>query len=450
MTEPPDGDDRQVAFSGIARHSALLLASSLIGNAGYFVSVLVIARVLGASGRGSMAFLIVTSLVVARFASIGLGEATTVFAAKRPAARPTLLTNMLLCIGTTGLAAGALVVLVLASADGARPPGIGDAELVALGLGIVASAISLGNAGFLRGIGQFSAFGVLNASIPWVYSIVLVFLWLGPGLSVGSAAAAWAAHAWIDALAGTVLSARASGLGRPIVSLAVQAIGFGARAWLGSLAGFLNARADQVLMGFITTEAVLGVYAVAVSASETLLYLPAATGLALLPKIASVERGWVVHTTLLVFRRLMLVTLATALIAALVVPPLLPRLFGASFTASVVPFLLLVPGAIGYTSLTVFTNALAASSAPGRSSMAAFVALAIGLSLDVLLIPRFGASGAAFAATVAFLFGGAVSLALFRRREAFPFQQLVPRSMDIRAVLGLASQTASGLWRRFA
>jgi O-antigen/teichoic acid export membrane protein len=447
VTETPVGDDSVAKSSGIARNSALLLAASLIGNAGYFVSVLVVARVLGASGRGSMAFLIVTSLVVARIASVGVGEATTVFAAQRPAVRPALLTNMLLFTGAAGVVGGASIVLILAVADGARPAAIGHVELWALGFGIFASAVNVANWGFLLGIGKASTLAALNASTPWLYSFFLVVLWLGPGLTVGRAAVAWAAHAGLDAIVGLVLSARATGLGRPIVSLATQAIRFGLRAWIGTLSGFLNARADQVLMGFITTEAVLGVYAVAVNASETLLYLPGATGLALLPSIASVGRGQMVDTTLLVFRRLMLLTLATAVVAAGVGPALIPRLFGAPFSASVVPFLLLVPGAIGYAALAVFTNALAASSAPGRSSIASIVALAIGLTLDVVLIPDFGASGAAFAATVAFLIGGVAALLLFRRRNTFGLVLLVPTGPDVRALLRLARHATRRLWR---
>ena len=56
--------------------------------------------------------------------------------------------------------------------------------------------------------------------------------------------------------------------------------------WIGSLARFLNFRLDQVLMGFIATEAALGTYAVAVNASEVLLYLPSATAVALMPLVA--------------------------------------------------------------------------------------------------------------------------------------------------------------------
>ena len=45
-------------------------------------------------------------------------------------------------------------------------------------------------------------------------------------------------------------------------------------ARIGSLSRFLNFRVDQILMGFLASEAALGIYAVAVNASEVLLYLP--------------------------------------------------------------------------------------------------------------------------------------------------------------------------------
>jgi O-antigen/teichoic acid export membrane protein len=193
-----------------------------------------------------------------------------------------------------------------------------------------------------------------------------------------------------------------------------------------------------MLMAFIAGEAALGFYAVAVNASETLLYLSGATGLALLPRLAAVPRAEGVETTLRVFRQLLLLTAAAAIVAALLGPPLLPRVFGGEFEASVNAFLLLLPGGLGYAALTVFTNALAASSAPGRSSAASFLTLALGLGLDVLLIPPYGAAGAAAAASAAFLVGGATAALLYHRRERFAPRELVPRSHDLRALGGLA------------
>jgi O-antigen/teichoic acid export membrane protein len=442
--EPPGGR------IPLARSSAILFGSSLVGNAGYFVSVLMLARTLGASGRGSIAFVIVTCLIVARVVSLGLGEATTVFAAQRPAERGRLLANMVLFTAATGALGAAATVGLLVAAEDARPEGIGGIELVAIALGIAGSAISVANWGFLQGAGRFPALSALTAISPWAYAVLLAAIWAGPGLTIGAAALAWAAHAWFDALVGVAVSARKTPLRRPSRRLAMDALGFGTRAWVGTLAGFLNARADQLLMAFIATEAALGVYAVAVNASETLLYLSGALGLALLPRIASAGREERVATTLDAFRRLFLVILAGAAVAALIGPPLLPVLFGAEFSASREPFLLLLPGALGYAALTVFTNALSGSSAPGRASVASFLALATGVALDLLLIPRYDASGAAAAASAAFIVGGIAAVVLFRRREPFRASELVPRGADARAVGTLVRRGLASPRRRRA
>jgi Na+-driven multidrug efflux pump len=73
-----------------------------------------------------------------------------------------------------------------------------------------------------------------------------------------------------------------------------------------------------------------------------------------------------------------------------------------------------------------------ASSAPGLSSLGPLVSLVVGVALDFVLIPRFGASGAAAAASVAFLAGGAVALAVYARRSPFAWQALLrPRRGDL-------------------
>ena len=84
-------------------------------------------------------------------------------------------------------------------------------------------------------------------------------------------------------------------------------------------------------MGFLASEAALGFYAVAVNASEALLYLPAAMATALLPAAARAEAGLRTEQTLRAFRSAAVVTAAAALVAALLGPLLLPVVFGASF-----------------------------------------------------------------------------------------------------------------------
>jgi O-antigen/teichoic acid export membrane protein len=118
---------------------------------------------------------------------------------------------------------------------------------------------------------------------------------------------------------------------------------------------------------------------------------------------------------------------------------LLPVIFGGPFEDSVSPFLWLLPGALGFAAMVVFSNALVAAASPGLSSVGPLVSLVLGIALDVALIPRFGPSGAAAAASAAFLAGGCAALAVFRHRNPFAWRSiLLPRRGDLTVFRALA------------
>jgi hypothetical protein len=89
--------------------------------------------------------------------------------------------------------------------------------------------------------------------------------------------------------------------------------------------------------------------------------------------------------------------------------------------------------------MAIFSNALVASSAPGRSSLGPLVSLALGVLGDVLLIPALGAKGAAIAASAALIAGGGTALVLYRLHDWFPLRALlVPQRTDLALVRALA------------
>jgi len=101
---------------------------------------------------------------------------------------------------------------------------------------------------------------------------------------------------------------------------------------------------------------------------------------------------------------------------------------------------LLLPGAIGFVAMGVFSNALVASSYPSLSSVAPLISFVLGVTLDILLIPPFGASGAAAAASVSVLAGGATALAIYRARVPFRLRDLVlPRAGDLELLRAVAA-----------
>jgi O-antigen/teichoic acid export membrane protein len=413
------------------------------GNAGYFVSVLLLARALPPVERGAVAFVTVSALVISTLATVGTTEATKVFAAQRPAERPRLLSNIVLVSATGGVLGGLAACAALEALGDSRPDGVGTLELVAIAAGSVVGALGLAGAAFLQGCSRFSVYSRLLAFGPWLYAVLLAVIWVGWGLTIDRAAVAWVAAQAAPALLFCGAAARGTGLGRPDLRLMAETVRYGVRAWLGGLAHLLNARVDQVLLGLLAVQATaLGTYAVAVNASEVLFYIPSAVGTALLPAVARMGADAGVDRTMRVFRVVMIITLAAVAVAALAGPLMLPLVFGDNYQDSVTPFLFLLPSAIGFVASSVFSNALLASGAPALSSLGPVVSLVIGVSLDLILIPKHGASGAAIAASAALLCGGAAAAIAYGIRSGLPPAALVPRRDDVELLANLATRLA--------
>jgi O-antigen/teichoic acid export membrane protein len=434
------GSPQAVERDPAARGSALLFWAQLAGNSGLFVALVIVTRALGPSGRGTIAFITVAAILLARVARLGVSEATTIFTAQRPLERPALLTNLVLSVSTSTALGASLVCLALAALPASlRPNGIGSEELALLGLGALASAFADAGYTFLLGCSRFRLHAFTTGVTAWLYVAVVAAIEASTGLTVASAALAWIVVQLLKGFFMLAVSASDVGLGVPDGALLGETVRFGVRAWFGTLSDALNDRLDQVIAAFIASQAVLGFYSVAVNASEILLYLPGAAATALLPVAARSEARARVEGVLRAFRSVMLVSLGCAALGAVLGPLLVPLVFGDPFQESVTPFLLLLPAALGYVALGIFSSALVASGAPGRSSLGSLVSLALTTALDFVLIPRYGASGAAAAASIGYLAGGGAALALCRRWAAFQWGALFrPEAGDLDLLRALA------------
>lgn len=410
----------------LASGSGLLFFAQLIGNTGLFVSVLLVARALGPEGRGTAAFLLVTAQVVARIATFGLPEATLVLAADR-GKRRALLTNLITFAALSSLLLGIATALGLLLLGQLRPAGIGPVELALLLAAICSNAVMTASEHFLQGCGAVRQRALIILTWPWLYAGVVVVLSQSVGLDVTHVASGWIIGQVVAGSYGVGTSVMRSGIGPLDLPLLANSLRFGLRLWVGSLALFLNFRVDQILMGFIASRATLGIYAVAVNLSETLLLLPTAVASALPPIIAGSRPRERLERTLRALHLLLVVTVVSVVVAAVVGPIVLPLIFGPAFTTSIVPFMLLLPGALGFAVMRLFSASLLGASAPGLSSAAALVSLFVGIVLDLLLIPRYGAEGAAAAASIAFIAGGLVSVIAYRIHTAFGWAALFGR-----------------------
>lgn len=202
---------------------------------------------------------------------------------------------------------------------------------------------------------------------------------------------------------------------RPSRAIATQVSGYGARGQLGNLLWLVNLRLDFLILGALAGPAVLGVYAVASKFAE-LMRLPAtAANYVLYPRFAAAQPSEAAaEAKWLLPRAAGLTVLATPLLA-ITSAVVLPLAYGASFHAAVVPSCVLLVGLSVEGAAAVASAYLWGCGRPGANSVGMGIGVGVTVVLDVLLIPRYGALGAAITSSAAYLVSTTVLVVLAHR-----------------------------------
>jgi lipopolysaccharide/colanic/teichoic acid biosynthesis glycosyltransferase len=190
--------------------------------------------------------------------------------------------------------------------------------------------------------------------------------------------------------------------GLPAASLAKRVAAYGARGQLGNMLWLTNLRFDFVLLGALAGPAVLGIYAVASKFAELMRLAPTAINYVLYPRFARL--GSAQATT--EGRRLLpqataLTLLMTPFVAivAYVGPALL---YGSAFRGAVAPAEIIIFGLSIEGAAAVSSAYLLGVGRPGLNSLGMGVGATITVTLDLILIPRYGALGGAITSAITY------------------------------------------------
>jgi O-antigen/teichoic acid export membrane protein len=192
------------------------------------------------------------------------------------------------------------------------------------------------------------------------------------------------------------------GADRPSFELTRRISLYGLRAQVGGVVTLLNLRLDFLLISVMTGPAVLGVYAIGSKFAELLKIPSLALTYVLYPTYSRDDQ----QTAALKARQL--IPRAGGLAAAAIVPLwlaatyVIPALYGADFRGAITPAHIILLGLALEGVAAVITAFLYGIGRPGLNSWGASAGLAVTLALDLLLIPRFGATGAATASAIAY------------------------------------------------
>ncbi len=401
-------------------------------------SNIVVARTIGPEGKGLISFLSYALFVAINLGGLGLHAAAIQQIGKRRFAPETIAgTQIVLALGTGVLcAAGMALILPLYRQRMDLAPEIlwAFAPLVLLPL------LHHNLTGVLIGLGRIRQANLLRVVTPlaWVLGAIVVLAVLGGDKTDG--ARVWIATQAVGPLVtlAWVIAAVRPRL-RGLAGCARAALRFGLEAYLANLIWTLLLRIDVMLMGYLSGSREVGIYSVAVLLAEMLWYLSRALATALSPRIA----GGTPEEALRLTHRAARTSLWAITLGALALLPvvgLLIRLtFGAEFLPSVRPFLWLLPGvALGTIASPLSLYFTQQRSRPRINALAAGVGLAVNVGLNAYLIPRYGASGAAFASSVSYGLVALLLIGFFRREPGFSLDLLLrPRAEDLNLIRDL-------------
>jgi O-antigen/teichoic acid export membrane protein len=197
----------------------------------------------------------------------------------------------------------------------------------------------------------------------------------------------------------------------------IDALRFGLRAHLSNVITYLNYRLALYLVSFMLGAATVGKYALSVQLAEVFWLVSGAAAMIVFPESAAKGRSPAQLQAMIeqVALSVVLITGTGALVAGLLAPTVIPWVFGKDYAGSVVPFVILLPGVVLWSYMSVISNSLAGMGCQNVNIRGALLCLSINITGDMLAIPRWGAQGAALASTIAFSCTALFTVAAYKR-----------------------------------
>jgi O-antigen/teichoic acid export membrane protein len=371
------------------------VAGNLFAPLASLASAPLLTHGLGVEGRGETAAVIAPLLLVTLGATFGIPAALTFLAAREPRLIGLLLrkgTRLLFAAGLVGslLVVGSSTVLAL---DDPRLSTL----IVWSAVGVVPTLMASGLQAIAAGSHRWELIAADRVVAAAVRLGGLLVLALSGQLTVVSAVLVLALSPAVGAIVYVrlVLAHRADV--NPIghgAGTSARILGYGSRVWIGSVSGVILARLDQVVMVPLADAWQLGLYAVAVTVGELPLLVNSAVRDVIFSSDAASENPEALGRSARVST---LVVSTLALTMGVSAFWWLPAVFGAEFAGAVpLAAVILVAAAVNNPG-SVAGAGLAARGRPGLRSLSLALAGAVNLVLVFVLVPPFGAMGAAIA-----------------------------------------------------
>jgi O-antigen/teichoic acid export membrane protein len=428
-------------MSDIGKKSLQTLLRNVLIQVAGIVGSITIARMLGADGKGIYTYAVVTLGAIAM--PNGLSAAIAWQYTKRGRSPAAILRAML-----TILAAVAIPLSIALAAIGLFVPG--QRALLYVALAAPLALFTQSSTGFFLADSDVS---MVNTSALFAVAAVALYvpLLIFAHASIWVVLATWVAATVAGAVYTVVRLRHYSALttGEDDGPIVWEQLKYGVQMGITSFFAYLNLRIDVYIIIFMLGQSALGIYSVGLGIAEMLWQLNRSIVTASFGRIARGEENSAAVTTATSMRHAFTIVTLGAIFVALVVPPILPRVYGRAFEPAVVVTWLLLPGIVAYSMMgllsTFFMQQLGEPRLPLIFRVVSTVVCAVA---TVLMLPRFGIAGGAIATSISYIASFALAAAYFvRRTGTAPSKLFCLRKSDLVPYRSLLRVTLNTLRR---
>ena len=379
---------------------------------------IITARLLGPHDRGLFTVLLLLPQTLVNLAKMGVAQANVFYIRKRGASVATVASNSLvLCITVSVV----LLATCYVGRDWFIAPFTKGAAPAYVLLALTAVPFVLIESYFLSILQAVENFRAYN--LQSVYKAVFSFV------TIAVALLALHGRLWAALLSQMLVTAGANlwllyqvrqvapfGL-RWDGTVGRGTLEFGAKSYLQTLAAHLHYRIDIYLIAYFLSPIEVAFYSIAVNMTNPILQISDAIGTVIFPKLAGSSDVDAHARTAITCRHTLFATILAAIFYAGVGSQALTILYGDRYAPAIRPMLLMLPGIIMISLYQILTRNFTSRNRQQVNIVAAVLALGVNLSLNVLLIPRFGIAGAALSTAVSYTLAALLLLFVFVRES---------------------------------
>lgn len=405
-------------MSEIAKKSVVTFATRVVLQIVSIGGAIVIARTLGASGKGVYTYAI-TILAMLQMANAGQASALAWQYTKRGRAPATLRRVMFRVLFTFGLP----IAVGLGVAGFLIP---GQSALIAVAAAVPFALLVQSATGFFLADSDVRTVNIQQAltnALPVLMYVPLLFLLHG---QLWVLFAVWTV-CYVIAAGYTLTRLRKynSTEGNDEGPIFKEQLKYGAQVSVNSTVAYLNFRIDVFLIMFVLGHSALGVYSIGVGIGEMLWQLSRPIATAAFGRIARGTEAEAAETTATCMRHSFALVCLGAIVIFFVAPLLIPLVYGKTFAEAGTVTRVLLPGIIAYsvmpTLATFFSQQLGMPRLPVIfSSLSTIICAGVTLAL----LPHFGILGGAFATSISYVTAFVAAAAYFVRRTRIKPQRL--------------------------